>query len=45
MTRPNAETQPLERQRTACLKDLLEDVAMGGTDRDVLSCSRAGSCG
>lgn len=32
-----ADTQPLERQRTVSLKSLLEHVAMGGTDADVLS--------
>jgi type I restriction enzyme R subunit len=32
-----ADTQPLERQRTVSLKDLLEHVAMGGTDAEVLS--------
>jgi type I restriction enzyme R subunit len=32
-----ADTQPLERQRTVSLKALLEHVAMGGTDRKVLS--------
>jgi len=32
-----ADTQPLERQRTVSLKALLEHVAMGGTDREVLS--------
>jgi len=32
-----ADTQPLERQRTVSLKALLEHVAMGGTDPDVLS--------
>ncbi len=32
-----ADTQPLERKRTVSLKALLEHVAMGGTDPDVLS--------
>ena len=32
-----ADTQPLDRQRTVSLKALLEHVAMGGTDPDVLS--------
>ncbi|MCU0224968.1 MAG: DEAD/DEAH box helicase family protein [Acidobacteria bacterium] len=32
-----ADTQPLERQRTVSLKALLEHVAMGGTDAEVLS--------
>jgi type I restriction enzyme R subunit len=32
-----ADTQPLDRQRTVSLKALLEHVALGGTDRDVLS--------
>ena len=32
-----ADTQPLERKRTVSLKALLEHVAMGGTDREVLS--------
>jgi len=32
-----ADTQPLERQRTVSLKALLEHVAMGGTDPEVLS--------
>jgi type I restriction enzyme R subunit len=32
-----ADTQPLERNRTVSLKELLEHVAMGGTDPDALS--------
>src|SRR5687767_9373698 len=32
-----ADTQPLDRKRTVSLKALLEHVAMGGTDPDVLS--------
>lgn len=32
-----SDTQPLERQRTVSMKALLEHVAMGGTDREVLS--------
>ncbi len=32
-----ADTQPLERKRTVSLKVLLEHVAMGGTDREMLS--------
>ena len=32
-----ADTQPLERKRTVSLKALLEHVAMGGTDPEVLS--------
>jgi type I restriction enzyme R subunit len=32
-----ADTQPLERKRTVSLKALLEHVALGGTDPDVLS--------
>lgn len=32
-----ADTQPLERKRTVSLKALLEHVAMGGTDAEVLS--------
>lgn len=32
-----ADTQPLERQRTVSLRALLEHVAMGGTDAEVLS--------
>jgi len=32
-----ADTQPLDRKRTVSLKGLLEHVAMGGTDPDVLS--------
>ena len=34
---PLADTQPLERKRTVPFKDLLEHVAMGGTDPDMLS--------
>lgn len=34
---PLGDTQPLERKRTVSLKALLEHVAMGGTDVDVLS--------
>jgi len=32
-----ADTQPLDRKRTVSLKALLEHVAMGGTDKDLLS--------
>lgn len=32
-----ADTQPLDRKRTVSLKALLEHVAMGGTDADILS--------